>query len=290
MPDNPQSIAAPYFALPDHRVLTLIGRDAIAFAQAQFMNDVGTLTPGYWQWNGWLTPKGRLIALFALVIRDAETVYLLLPDADPAMLAMQLQRFVFRSKVVISPSTQLSVSGSFNQSPDASGNRVSTLGDNMFELDVGGEMGFRTLRIGDSPAHFTRAEAERWRATDFAYGLPRLAESQSGQWTPQQLSLERLHAYSVKKGCYPGQEIVARTHFLGQAKRGLALFEAAINVAEGAEIHGDAQQALGTVVGVAQHGGDCLALAVLPLSRDPGPLRAGDVALTQRAMVDGLAR
>ena len=65
----------------------------------------------------------------------------------------------------------------------------------------------------------------RWFAHDLHAGLPRLPASQREQWTPQQLSLERLHAFSVKKGCYPGQEIVARTHFLGKAKRGLVLFE-----------------------------------------------------------------
>ena len=63
------------------------------------------------------------------------------------------------------------------------------------------------------------------QAFDLEHGLPRLPASQAEHWTPQQLSLERLGAFSVKKGCYPGQEIVARTHFLGKAKRGLALLE-----------------------------------------------------------------
>ena len=61
------------------------------------------------------------------------------------------------------------------------------------------------------------------------------------------LSLERLRAFSVKKGCYPGQEIVARTHFLGQAKRGLVLFEADAPVAVGSEVR-DGERVLGTVV------------------------------------------
>ena len=67
MPDNLQAADRPAFALPDHRVIALDGRDAIAFAQAQFMNDVAPLAVGRWQWNGWLTPKGRVIALFALL-------------------------------------------------------------------------------------------------------------------------------------------------------------------------------------------------------------------------------
>src|SRR3546814_3526677 len=90
-----------------------------------------------------------------------------------------------------------------------------------FAFDFSGDGGARTLWAGPGLASTDDLDARaRWAAFDLAHGLPRLAESQIEKWTPQQLSLERLHAYSVKKGYYPGQEIVARTHFLGQAKRG----------------------------------------------------------------------
>ena len=89
MPDNPQAAPAHEFDLPTHTVLALHGRDALAFAQAQFMNDVAALADGGWQWNGWLTPKGRVIALFALLRRDAETLWLLLPDFDAGEFGFQ---------------------------------------------------------------------------------------------------------------------------------------------------------------------------------------------------------
>ena len=57
MHDKPQAAPAHEFALPGHAVLALSGRDAVGFAQAQFMNDVTVLADGQWQWNGWLTPK-----------------------------------------------------------------------------------------------------------------------------------------------------------------------------------------------------------------------------------------
>ena len=82
MSDNPHPAPTQDFRLPGHAVLALAGRDAVAFAQAQFMNDVAALGDGQWQWNGWLTPKGRVIALFALLRIDAETLWLILPDAD----------------------------------------------------------------------------------------------------------------------------------------------------------------------------------------------------------------
>ena len=106
MHDKPQAAPAHEFALPGHAVLALSGRDAVGFAQAQFMNDVTVLADGQWQWNGWLTPKGRVIALFALLRVDAETLWLvLLPEVDAAALAARLQRFVFRSKVTLAPLT-----------------------------------------------------------------------------------------------------------------------------------------------------------------------------------------
>ncbi len=288
MPDNPQPVPDDFFALPNHRVLLLGGRDAIAFAQAQFMNDLAALAPGHWQWSGWLTPKGRLIALFALIVLDAESVQLVLPDLDPAELATQLRRYVFRSRVDITVRDDLCVSGAFARH-DAAGNAIHRLPTGDIVLDVGGNDAPRTLRVGSMGAPADAVALARWKAFDLTHGLPRLPTSQSAQWTPQQLSLDRLRAYSVRKGCYPGQEIVARTHFLGQSKRGLALFDADTMVSEGADV-GDGEQALGKVVSVAPHAAGARLLAVLPLARGDAVLSADGSALHEQPLMDGLAR
>ena len=284
MPHNPPPAPGDELLLPDHRVLVLSGRDATAFAHAQFMNDVAGLPVGNWQWNGWLTPKGRLVALFALLKRDEQMLWLLLPDAEPAELATALQRFVFRSKVTLEGRADLVVSGSFSPPVRASRAQFSEVGSGV-ELDMGAEGGPRALKI-EASADSTADGSDRWRAADLEHGLPRLPPSQSGQWTPQQLSLDRLRAYSVKKGCYPGQEIVARTHFLGQVKRGLALFEAGAPLAEGDEVR-DGEHALGPIVSSA----DRLALAVVPLEREANAaLSAEGIVLHERPLRDGLAR
>jgi folate-binding protein YgfZ len=284
MAHNPPPAPGDELLLPDHRVLVLSGRDATAFAHAQFMNDVAGLPSGNWQWNGWLTPKGRLVALFALLKRDEQALWLLLPDAQPAELAAALQRFVFRSKVTLEGRADLVVSGSFARPVRASQARFSEVGEEI-ELDMGAAGGPRALRIG-AGAGFSTDGSRRWAAFDLEHGLPRLPPQQAGQWTPQQLSLDRLRAYSVKKGCYPGQEIVARTHFLGQAKRGLALFEAGAPLAAGHEVH-DGEHVLGTIISSA----DRLALAVLPLERPAtAALTAEGIILHERPLRDGLAR
>ena len=268
MPDKPNTP----FTLAGHRLVALRGPDAVRFAQAQFMSDVAALADGHWHWSGWLTPKGRVVALFALLRLDAERVWLVLPDADPVELAAQLRRFVFRSKVVLEI-PDLPVGGAFAEPLQARGNVLAGSPDAGFELDMGGDGGARVLRIGAAAqAAPDDALQSCWRLADLAHGLPRLEAGQADRWTPQQLSLERLRAFSVKKGCYPGQEIVARTHFLGKVKRGLVL------------LAGDAPFEVGVddVVSEASAGDEHIALAVRPMEREPDP--------SERPLLDGLAR
>lgn len=293
MTDNPQPASNREFPLPGHRVLVLEGRDATAFAQAQFMNDVAALAVGHWQWNGWLTPKGRLIALFALLKLSGDRLWLLLADADPAELALKLQRFVFRSKVALTVHGDARVIGAFAAPGQASGSAIQhrlMIDRETAELDMGGDGGARTLRImSDDLVRYDAvalaSDALRWAAFDLEHGLPRLPPLQAEQWTPQMLSLDRLRAFSVKKGCYPGQEIVARTHFLGQTKRGLVLFDTDTPVAVGSEVR-DGERALGTVVSVEAN----LALAVLPLEREAAALHVDGVVVSERPLLGGLAR
>lgn len=280
------------FALPGWRVLALTGRDALAFAHAQFMNDVVALGDAQWQWNGWLTPKGRVIALFALLRLDAETLWLLLPDADPVALAAQLQRYVFRSKVTLAVRDDLHASGGFVAPAHASGAALARA-DGVVELDVGGNGGPRSLRIGTEPSGSDETAEACWCRFDLRHGLPRLRDAQVEAWTPQQLSLERLRAFSVKKGCYPGQEIVARTHYLGKGKRGLMRLQGAglgeldeVIADPPAEPNSASVRPIGQVVCAAGDEG----LAVMPFDAGDGPFSTGNLPCTRLPLLDGLAR
>lgn len=296
MPDNPQTSNAPWFSLYDHRLVVLQGRDAVAFAQAQTMNDVAALHDGEWHWNGWLTPKGRVIALFALIRIDTDTLWMVVPDADADALVERLRRFVFRSKVSLAVRDDLHVAGRLRASDLASGNHWAGDPATAIELDLSGSLGpdhaGRSLRLGpDAGAGRDAAGVEAWRRADLEHGWPRLDATQSEQWTPQQLSLDRLRAYSVKKGCYPGQEIVARTHFLGQAKRGLGLVRATGSTAPGDGLSLDGAT-VGTVVSVA---GD-VALAVMSLEsavdglENDGSPAGGGASWMRMPMRGGLVR
>ncbi len=288
MPDNHSASEPLFFTLPDHAVVALRGPDAAIFAQAQFANDVQALAPGHWQWNMWLTPKGRVITLFALIKLREDEIRIVLADCDADALASQLQRFVFRRKLTISVPSDWHAAGAFAAPASAANARIGLSGK-AIELDYGDGKQPRTLRLATSPRHADDTVAiSRWRACDLLHGLPRLPASQREQWTPQQLSLERLQAFSVKKGCYPGQEIVARTHFLGKAKRTLALFESDLAVAPGSEIS-DGERVIGSAVS-ASDGERHLALAVLPLDREQARLTANGAALRDIPLSDGLQR
>ena len=290
MPDNPRHAGTPCFALPDHAIVELTGRDAVAFAQAQLMNDVAALEAGQWQWAGWLTPKGRVIALMAVVRTAMDTLWLVLQDADPVVFTGQLQRFVFRSKVTLRVRDDLRVGGQFIAPATASGALAAADHAGTWSLDLGGEGGPRTLHIGASiDAVDDAAQVEAWRAADLAHGWPRLDAGQREQWTPQQLSLDRLRAYSVRKGCYPGQEIVARTHFLGQAKRGLVRLASTVPLAPGETIARaeDGDGAFGEIVSAAGN----IALAVASLRDGPSePARDAGGRWEQQPLLGGLAR
>ena len=253
-----------YFTLPHTALLRLSGADAEAFAQSQFANDVMALEPGQWQWSCWLTAKGRVQAVFALLRQAPGELLLVLPDGGALELGQALARFVFRRKVALAVDTA-AVCGQLAAHPAAAGSRAAIGDDGVIALDWSSDGGARTLWIGRAG---DQDDDGGWRQADLRAGLPRLDASQQETWTPQQLGLDRLGGYSVRKGCYPGQEIVARTHFLGKAKRATQVIDGlAAGAAPGDAVqHGDAT--LGQLACVAGP----VALAVMPLEPVEGPL------------------
>lgn len=275
--------------LDDYSIVEFDGPDAVAFAHAQFANDVASLPVGHWQWNAWLTAKGRVIAVFALLKRAPDALLALLPDMPAEAFAGTLERFVFRRKVKIAQRTDLYVVGVPHPPRLAAGAVSAPWAGDGIELDFGSAECARTLLVaaGDAAADWP-ADGGDWRRLDLRFGLPRLDPSQREQWTPQQLALDRLQAYSVSKGCYPGQEIVARTHFLGKAKRAATLLELPGPVNPGDEVT-HAGAAIGAVACTAA-GTPTLALAVLPLDAPSDALAVSGGAARAVPMLDGLAR
>jgi folate-binding protein YgfZ len=280
----------PLPALSGFGVLAADGPQAAAFLQAQLMNDVAALAVGQWQWNGWLTAKGRVVALFALLRTGDAAFRLVLPDVTAEELRTALGRYVFRSKVTLRVADEVACAAEFDVRADADVPRdVARSSGDGWSLDWSGASSSRRLWLlpADACAAPDPDDDATWRTADLWHGLPRLSIAQREAWTPQMLSLQRLRAFSVKKGCYPGQEIVARTHFLGQAKRGLALI-AGQGLEDGAHVATADGSVQGTVVSVAAGGG--LALAVVNAQNADASWFCGGLAVERLPLKDGLQR
>lgn len=282
------------FTLPGWSVLAVEGADAAAFLQAQTMNDVRALRPRQWHWNGWLNPKGRLHALFALLRTGEASFALLVPDLPALELGAALQRFVFRSKLRLDASDAWCVEGEFAGAAAhaaADADMAEPAAGDAWTLDMAGGRRLHVSRdaLADPSAGGTlaNASADAWFEQDLRHGLPRLPAAQREAWTPQMLSLQRLHAYSLSKGCYPGQEIVARTHYLGQAKRSLHLVEGDGLVA-GEPVRSASGQALGSIVCVHPQGR--LALGVLGEFNHAETLESSGGSVRHLALSEGLQR
>ncbi|MFB9068982.1 YgfZ/GcvT domain-containing protein [Pseudofulvimonas gallinarii] len=257
--------------LPDSEILQLSGADAVPFAQAQFMNNATALADSGWHWNGWLNAKGRLVAFFALVRADAQTLLLWLPAGGAAALASSLQRFVFRAKVRLDATSSWQAAGCFTPPPAGTGDIVIDLPGE----DAGSRRYLWLHQSGSGPG-IDESKASRWRLADLRIGVPYISPGQPGseQFVPQWLSLDRLHAFDLKKGCYPGQEIVARMHYLGQSKRAAFVLSGPGEPPPAmTRVTGDGDTAAGEIVWAIGDSEGWHALAVMSKERTEGPLR-----------------
>jgi tRNA-modifying protein YgfZ len=282
-------------ALPPPNLLEMTGADAVAFAHAQFGSDVRALAVGRWQWSAWLSAQGRVRALFRLLRLGDDRLLAVLDGASAATMRDGLARYVLRSKVKLQPHAAAAASGCWTAAglpaglAAPTGDAFSTSSDGapngVFALPLPHGAGWRWLVFGDAaamaPSATIDAEVERWRSADIDAGIVALSEEQSERYLPSWLGLDRLGAVSVGKGCYPGQEIVARLHFRGGNKRWLhrLAFEAAALPARGSALRGEPGTTDGELVCAAWTGtSQGVALAILPRIPAGAPLRSPTAA------------
>ncbi|MGQ0800955.1 MAG: CAF17-like 4Fe-4S cluster assembly/insertion protein YgfZ [Pseudomarimonas sp.] len=252
------------------------------------MNDVAALNArgdaGPCQWNGLLAAKGRLQALFLLLKVAADTWWLIAPDVSASSLKTLLRPFVLRSKLEMVERDDLAAFGSWNAGAETTSwdaLSCSILAEQAARFTFPAECGARELRIQRSSHCEPGLEADaRWRLDDLRCGLPRLSAARVDSWTPHMLGLERLHAFSLKKGCYPGQEIVARTHYLGRSKRFLQRFDADQAIEIDAMVINSMGEEIGNTICNASSAGRHTALVVTALqSLDGARLRQSELSM-----------
>lgn len=187
--------------------LLIEGPDAATFAHAQFSSKIETLAIGQWQFSAWLDAKGRVRTLFHLARLDQECYLLLLRGGSAAEMADSLRRFVFRSKLKLTalPLRTLTTGNARPTYAVSHDDDFISLGCDSHSLDI------VAMQISD----------DAWRLLQLREGWPWLPDAALDALLPTALSLQRLQAVAVDKGCYPGQEIVARLHFRGGHKQHL---------------------------------------------------------------------
>ena len=205
------------------QTLTLEGPDAGAFAQAQFSSDVLALGVGQWQWSGWLDAQGRVRALLQLARLGDQRYLLLLRGGDASSMVEGLRRFVFRSKVKIEAVAMRAL-------VDGGALDMHRVREHDGGIDLG--MGAYSMTIAQGGTD----GAQTWRAKNIADGYAWLPDEALDTLLAPALSMERLQAVSFAKGCFPGQEIVARLRYRGGHKRHLHRVELSQPVAPGSAL------------------------------------------------------
>jgi tRNA-modifying protein YgfZ len=200
--------------------LSIRGPDARGFLQGQLSQDLEAVSPSTPRLAGLHDPQGRCIALLRLFALDAEQWLAVLPRELLAPVSERLRKYVLRSRVQLAPATsQWRVYGVWG--PDAEAAAATrahqTLGNAQDRVLV------IAPRLESLPDGELLAE-QHWHAQEIQSGLPQVFAATSGLFTAQMLNLDLVDGVSFTKGCYTGQEIIARTHYLGQSRRRMHRF------------------------------------------------------------------
>jgi folate-binding protein YgfZ len=262
-------------SLDELGVIAARGEDATTFLQSQLTADIAAIDAARVQPAGYCTAKGRLLATFHVWRGEGEgdgsALFLLMPRELLAPVLKRLSMFVLRTKVKLT---------------DASGewSAFALMGPGAAELiadSVGGEPPVVGVSLAQGGAHLVRlVDAPRvterflvlvprsdvatwnqrlqkaravhagvWWWTQIDAGIPEVFAATQEKFVPQMINFEVLGGVSFKKGCYPGQEVVARSQYLGKLRRRMAIAHCAAETQAGADVFSDGEaQPIGTVV------------------------------------------
>ena len=266
-------------------ILEVSGEDAATFLQGQVTNDVKQLNGNTSQYAGYCSPKGRLLALF-LAFAHADHLHLQMPLGLIEPIMKRLKMYVLRSKVSIvdksaeilclglaGPSADKLLQNLFHQCP-SNPHDLITLEDATLLRLPGALPRFYVFTNQTNAEHIWQALANDankvgkpiWDYLEIQAGIPEVVNATQEAFVPQMLNLDALNGINFKKGCYTGQEIVARTHYLGKIKRRTLLAhietETCPQAGDALQLQGQNEEAIGQIVRAApapQGGFDVLA-------------------------------
>lgn len=228
--------------LSDIGLLKVTGDDAVNFLQGQVTNDVTAINASHSHYSGYCSPKGRLLALF-FVFEHQDQLYLSF-DADlVASIQKRLQMYVMRAKVnltderenlarfgVAGDTAEAQLASLYPSIPTKPHEVVQHEDISIIRMPMA-KPAFQIIAHRDQhsalyaklSSAFTNTEKDAWNHLETTSGIPEIVSATQEAFVPQMVNLDALDGINFKKGCYTGQEIVARTHYLGKVKRGTRL-------------------------------------------------------------------
>ena len=201
-----------FFHLKNRALLRVSGADAEDFLQGQLSNDITKLNSSSVQLNAYCQHQGKILALF-WVLRLEDSFFLSFPSDLLEVIQPRLQMFVIMSDVVIEDVTKEHI-------------QVGSIGETLQEALAINEKLSLIITDRQDTSQFNMGPIEHWGKACIDSALPEIFLMTSEKLVPQMLNLD-IDEFGVNfsKGCYPGQEVVARLHYLGSAKRRLFAFE-----------------------------------------------------------------
>jgi folate-binding protein YgfZ len=272
-------------ALSQLGLLSLEGDDAVTFLQGQVTNDVKQLNGDNAHYSAYCSPKGRMLALF-LAFAHQDKLYLQLSQPLLESVMKRLKMYVMRAKVDIhdvsdafhrfginGPDAKKIVSEALGVVPEQDFALTTTAhgmiiklpsleGHDRYELMINAATADEVWN--SLKTNCTEVDTPCWDWLDIQTGLPDIVAATQEQFVPQMLNLDLLNGINFKKGCYTGQEIVARTHYLGTVKRRtyLASITAEDAPSAGDKVVDQAKSEVGQIVKVAPSLSGCFDVLV----------------------------
>jgi folate-binding protein YgfZ len=284
--------------------LSARGPDAISFLNGQLSNDLLNLSDSESQISGYCTPKGRLLCVFRLH-RNSEHVVLQANKSVLPSVAERLGRFILRAKVELNIENSITSFGVVGQQSGKSltallgelpqrANDYRTVSDvSVICHSLSDPLRYQVIGAPSALADLWQQLSRSvpgtgswaWASLDIAQGRPTIFPETSEQFVPQSVNMDIIGAVSFNKGCYPGQEIVARMHYLGKLKT--RMIRAGVDSPDRPPVPGDKlytstrEQSIGMLVDAtpAECGYDILSTVRLEnLGEDAGDLRIHQVS------------
>jgi folate-binding protein YgfZ len=267
--------------LQDWGVIRAQGADAAAFLHSQLTQDFALLDREHARLAGFCTAKGRLLATLVGWRGGDDELLLALPAETLAATLKRLSMFVLRAKCKLSDASgEFAVYGLLGTPPADAWTLVRDGDAVQIALPATSASG-RALRVQPAGAAEPAGDVltpDAWAAAEAEAGMAWVRGATVEAFVPQMINFEVLGGVSFKKGCYPGQEIVARSQYRGTLKRRLQVFEVDGPVTVGEEIFhsADPEQPAGIVAGAgAREGRSTIAAEIKLAALDGGSLHVG---------------